>query len=132
MRLVKGGFIAIRLNERNNHYFQPGKGLRQGDLLSPLFFNLVADIFTKMMGKAANKGYLKRLMSRLYLEGVISLQYADNTLLFLENDIQGASHLKWLMTFFEHISSLRINYHKSDLTAINLDEQEMINFAKKF
>jgi hypothetical protein len=70
-------------------------------------------------------------MSRLYLEGVISLQYADNTLLFLENDIQGASHLKWLMTFFEHISSLRINYHKSDLTAINLDEQEMIYFAKK-
>jgi hypothetical protein len=35
------------------------------------------------------------------------------------------------MTFFEHISSLRINYHKSDLTAINLDEQEMIYFAKK-
>jgi hypothetical protein len=68
MRLVKGGFIAIRLNERNNHYFQPGKGLRQGDLLSPLLFNLVADIFTRMMGKAANKGYLKQLMSRLYLE----------------------------------------------------------------
>jgi hypothetical protein len=74
------------------------------------------------MGKATIKGYLKGLMSRLYPEGVISLQYADDTLLFLENNIQGASHLKWLMTFFEYLSGLRINYHKSDLTSINLDE----------
>jgi hypothetical protein len=120
MRLVKGGYIAIRLNERNSHYFQPGKGLRQGDPLSPLLFNLVADVFTRLMGKTAIKGYLKCLMSRLYPEGVISLQYADDTLLFLENNIQGVSHLKLLMTFFEHLSSLRINYHKSDLTSINL------------
>jgi hypothetical protein len=46
------------------------------------------------MGKATIKGYLKGLMSRLYPEGVISLQYADDTLLFLENNIQWASHLK--------------------------------------
>jgi hypothetical protein len=37
MRLVKGGSIAIRLNDRNSHYFQPGKGLRQGDTYR-LFF----------------------------------------------------------------------------------------------
>jgi hypothetical protein len=73
MKLVKGGYIAIRLNERNNHYFQPGKVLREGDPLSLLLFNLVGDVFTRMMEKAANKGYLRGLMSRLYPEGVISL-----------------------------------------------------------
>jgi hypothetical protein len=36
------------------------------------------------------------------------------------------------MTFFEHLSDLRINYHKSDLTVINLDEQEVIDFAEIF
>jgi hypothetical protein len=46
--LVKGGSIAIRLNDRNNHYFRPGKGLRQRDPLSPLLFNLVADVFTRL------------------------------------------------------------------------------------
>jgi hypothetical protein len=30
MRLVQGGSIAIRLNDENNYYFSPGKGLRQG------------------------------------------------------------------------------------------------------
>jgi hypothetical protein len=36
------------------------------------------------------------------------------------------------MTFFEHLSGLRINYHKSELTVINLDEREVIDFAKKY
>jgi hypothetical protein len=45
--------------------------------------------------------------------------------------IQGANHLKWLMTFFEHLSSLKINYHKNDLIAINLDEHEEVQFSKK-
>jgi hypothetical protein len=91
----------------------------------------VVDVFTRMLCKAAAKGYLVGLMNRLYPEGVISLQYANDTLLFLGNDSQGASHLKWPMTLFEYLSSLRINYHKSDLIAINLDEQEVAQVVKK-
>jgi hypothetical protein len=131
MRLVKRGSIAIRLNDRNSHYFQPRKGLRQGDPLSPLLFNLVVDVFTRMLCTIASKGYLIGLMNRRCPEGIISLQYADDTLLFLVNDAQGANHLKWLMIFFEDLSGLKINYHKSDLIAINLDEQEVVQFAKK-
>jgi hypothetical protein len=35
------------------------------------------------------------------------------------------------MTLFEHLSGLKINYYKSDLIAINLDEHEVAQFAKK-
>jgi hypothetical protein len=58
------------------------------------------------------------------------LQHADDTLLFLDNDEQGACHLKWLMVCFEHLSGMKINYHKSDLTPINLEEA--YTFAKVF
>jgi hypothetical protein len=58
MSLVKGGSICIRLNDINNPYFKPSKGLRQGDLLSLLFFNLVVDVFTRMLMKVSNKGYI--------------------------------------------------------------------------
>jgi hypothetical protein len=94
MALVKGGSIAIRINDVNGPYFKPGKGLRQGDPLSPLLFNLVVDVFSIMLMKASGKGLITGLMSRMYPEGVISLQYVDDTLLFMTHDVQAASHLK--------------------------------------
>jgi hypothetical protein len=82
MNLVKGGSIAIRINDTNSSYFKLGKGLRQGDPLSPLLFNLVVDVFTRMLSKAANRGYIHGLMNILSQEEIISLQYADDTLFF--------------------------------------------------
>jgi hypothetical protein len=85
-----------------------------------------------MLSKAARQHYLSGLMTYLYPEGVISLQYADDTLLFLSHDPRSAHHLKWLMIFFEKISGMRINYNKSDLTPINLSEEEIQDYAKTF
>jgi hypothetical protein len=36
------------------------------------------------------------------------------------------------MVCFEHLSGMRINYHKSDMIPINLEEEEAFNFAKIF
>jgi hypothetical protein len=73
MSLVMGGSICIRLSDVNSPYFKPGKGLRQGDPLSPLFFNLVVDVFTRILIKAANTGYISGFMNSLIPGGVISL-----------------------------------------------------------
>jgi hypothetical protein len=56
--------------------------------------------------------------------GVVSLQYVDDTLHFLEHGYIFATHLKWLMTCFEKLFGMRINYNKSDPTPINLGEEE--------
>jgi hypothetical protein len=40
--------------------------------------------------------------------------------------------LQWRITFFEKISEMRINFHKSDLTPVNLDEEETQNYAQIF
>jgi hypothetical protein len=36
------------------------------------------------------------------------------------------------MTYFEKLSGMRINYYKSDLTPINLDEEEIQDYIKIF
>jgi hypothetical protein len=72
MRLVKGGSICISLNDENSAYFNPGKGLRQGDLLSPLLFNLVIDVFTRMLIQAAKRDYIIGFMNSIHHEGVLS------------------------------------------------------------
>jgi hypothetical protein len=57
--------------------------------------------------------------------GVVSLQYADDTLIFLEKDEGNGVNLKWTLTCFEQISGMKINYHKSELMAINIEQGEM-------
>jgi hypothetical protein len=41
-----------------------------------------------------------------------------------------ARNLKWLLTCFEQILGMRINYHKSDLLTINVDDVEARLFAQ--
>jgi hypothetical protein len=101
--------MCIKVDNENRQFFKPGKGLRQGDPLSPLLFNLVVDIFTRMLIKATNKEYAKGFMNNVFPVGVLSLQYADDTLLFLIHSYIDVCHLKWLMVYFEQISSMKIN-----------------------
>jgi hypothetical protein len=87
-------------------------------------FNLVVDVFTRILIKAATKNYIAGFMDSLYPEGIISLQYADETLLFLKHGFLEACHLKWLMVCFEQLSGMKNNYNKNDLIHVNLSEQE--------
>jgi len=80
--------------------------------LSPLLFNLVADVFTRMLLKAASHGLISGLLTDLFQGGIISLQYADDTLIFLQNDIDKARHFKWLLACFEQLSGMKINFEK--------------------
>jgi hypothetical protein len=46
--------------------------------------------------------------------GVSILQYADDTILFIEHDLQKAVNMKLILCIFEQLSGLKINFHKSE------------------
>ena len=104
-------------------FFKTGKGLRQGDSLSLILFNLVGDAFTKMLVKAANANLISGLLLDFVKGGVISLQYGDNTILFSELDYHKLStlYLSLCVCEREQISRMRINFHKSELIPISLE-----------
>ena len=93
LSLVKGGSVCVRLNDENNSFSTPGKGIRQGGPLSLLLLNIVVDVFTKILIKAARANLIRGLLPDVYERGIISLQYADDTLLFLENNLHHARTL---------------------------------------
>jgi retron-type reverse transcriptase len=64
-----------QVNNMEREFFQTGKGLRQGDSLSPLLFNIVVDVLTKMLQKVARDYLIKDLGTELVADGAISLQY---------------------------------------------------------
>jgi len=53
---VTKGSVAIKVNDDVGKYFQTKKGLRQGDPLSPLLFNLVADMLAILIERAKQDG----------------------------------------------------------------------------
>lgn len=108
------------LNGEESKYFKTGKGLRQGDPLSPLLFNLVGDVLTRMLVKGADRGLIRGLGADLREGGVISLQYADDTILFSDANLEHLLNLKGILMWFEQLSGMRINFHKSEIIAMNL------------
>jgi hypothetical protein len=57
--------------------------------------------------------------------GVAILQYADDTILLIQDDIEGARNLKLLLYIFEIMSGLKINFEKSE-TMLVLDDPDKI------
>ena len=120
-QITHGGSVGVKLNGVEGNFFTTGKGLRQGDPLSPLLFDMVVDVLTRMLYKAVHNGLISGLCSDLYPGGVICLQYADDTILFVEVDVEKAKNLKTTLSCFEKVSGMRINYAKSELIPLDLD-----------
>jgi hypothetical protein len=112
---VQGSSVGIRVNNDIGHYFQTLKGLRQGDPLSPILFNIVADMLAILIARAKEDGQVGGLIPHLVDSGISTLQYADNTILFMEHDLVKAVNMKLILALFEQLSSLKINFHKSEI-----------------
>jgi hypothetical protein len=112
LKAVSGGRVAVNLNGELGQYFRSYKGLRQGDPLSSLLFNIVADGLSAILNRALEKG-ITRVTPHLVDGGLTHLQYAYDTVLFIQNTESNIANLKFLLFCFEEIFGLKINYHKS-------------------
>ena len=65
MSTIKGGKVCVKINGANGPYFKTHRGLRQGDPLSPLLFNLAVDALSHIMGKAQESGLISGVVPHL-------------------------------------------------------------------
>jgi hypothetical protein len=92
--------------------------VRQGDPLSPLLLNIVADCLTRIILEVKNNNLLTGLVKHLIPKGVAVLQYVDDTILCLEHNLTYARYVKLLMYVFEQLSGLKTNFDKSEVLLI--------------
>ncbi|WVZ96894.1 hypothetical protein U9M48_042474, partial [Paspalum notatum var. saurae] len=85
---VQGGNMAVNVNGQSGSNFQTRKGLRQGDPLSPILFNIVADTLAIIINGAKNEGQVNGVIPHLVDDGLSILQYADDTVIFLDHDLE--------------------------------------------
>jgi hypothetical protein len=51
-KIVSGGSVNVKVNDESGHFFQTRKGFRQGDPLSPVLFNVVADMLAMLIERS--------------------------------------------------------------------------------
>jgi retron-type reverse transcriptase len=86
--------------------------LRQGDILSPILFNIVVDMLTILIKRVKLiDGVVPHLV-----DNVLSiLQYAYDTLIFMDDNLDKAKNLKLVLCTFEQLLGLKINFYKSEI-----------------
>jgi hypothetical protein len=85
-----------------------------------------------MLDNARTAGEIKGLMAHLIEGGITHLQYADDTIIFLNMDEQSIIHTKFLLYCFENLSGLKINYQKSEVYVLGCSEGETARVAQMF
>jgi hypothetical protein len=68
-----------------------------------------------LINRAKHVGQVDGLIPQLVDGDLSILQYADDTLIFMDHDLAMAENIKLLLLAFEQVLGLRINYHKSEL-----------------
>ena len=100
--------------------------------MSPILFNIVVDKLTILIGRAKEAGQVGGLVPHLVDGGVSILQYADDTIIFMEHDLAKARNMKLLLCLFEQLSGLKINFHKSELFCFGRAKYEQEAYKQLF
>ncbi|KAK3226984.1 hypothetical protein Dsin_006846 [Dipteronia sinensis] len=110
--------LSVLINGSPTSQFTIERGLRQGDPLSPFLFNMVVEGLSLLLEKAHNWDMIKGVMFGDNMVHISHLQYADDTMLFLEPKLKSLLTTKRILRCFELASGLRINFHKSCMVRI--------------
>jgi hypothetical protein len=124
MKTVVKGKVCVNVNGERSNFFRTFRGLRQGDPLSPLLFNIVADALSIMIDTGVKKNHITGVLSDILPGGISHIQYADDTIIMIDGSEKSILNLKTILYCFEWLSGLRINFHKSEVYVFGFEKDE--------
>ncbi|GKU98552.1 hypothetical protein SLEP1_g11544 [Rubroshorea leprosula] len=119
---LRSSLVSILVNGSPSRQFKVSRGLRQGDPLSPLLFLIVAEGLNGLVSEAVRKGKLEGVEVGNKSFRISHLQYADDTILFGKATKENVWELKGILRAYELVSGLKINFNKSQLVGIGVED----------
>jgi hypothetical protein len=129
--ILSSGSSAVLLNGVPGKFFKCKRGVRQGDPLSPLLFVLAAELLQIIINNAASLNLLSQPLPQPGEDFPI-VQYADDTLLFLQAEATQLVFLKAVLHNFAESTGLKVNYRKSHMYPINVTHDKLTFLANTF
>lgn len=109
---------SVLINGSAHNKFTTGKGLMQCDPLSPFLFLIVSEALNLLFQAGHESGHLGGFSMSVNGNKVSHLQFADDTLAFLDDSIEQINYLRYYLLGFEMMSGLRINFAKCSLFGV--------------
>ncbi|XP_026410488.1 uncharacterized protein LOC113305688 [Papaver somniferum] len=107
---------TIILNGRPGEVFYPTRGLRKGDPLSPYFFIICMESFSRLLVHAEVSGKIQGIRVTKHCPSISHLFFADDCLVFTRAIVNGVKHLVDIIHMFSKFSGQSINFDKSRLS----------------
>lgn len=120
----------IILNGKAGDSFLHGRGLRQGDPLSPMLFILAIDPLQRLLAKAQEEGLLQPLQRRTSRFNVAL--YADDAVVFTRPDKQELQTVQAILHNFGLSTGMVTNLSKSEIYAIRCEDLDLQDIISPF
>ncbi|CAM8943685.1 unnamed protein product [Rhodiola kirilowii] len=115
MRCIKSVSYQVRVNGIVSGVIRPGRGLRQGDPLSPYLFLLCTEVLNAKLRLGEIGGQISGVRICRRAPVVTHLFFADDSIFFIKAEAEEARALKGILAQYENVSGQRINLEKSEI-----------------
>jgi len=119
MNLTSSAFFSILINGSPSQPFNPSRGIRQGDPLSPYLFILMAEGLGRTIRAFHQNQAIRGIKLFQDLEAQTHQQFVDDTMLMGHASVQEAKAIKAVLHLFSQASGLDINVDKSQIFFFN-------------
>ncbi|GKV11964.1 hypothetical protein SLEP1_g23173 [Rubroshorea leprosula] len=126
---LQTSMVSILVNGSPTRQFKVSKGLRQGDPLSPFLFLIIAEALNGIITKATELSLFEGVEVAQNGVHCSHIQFADDALIFGKASESNVWAAKCIMRTFELATGLKINYSKSQLMGVNVEEDWMEKMA---
>lgn len=99
-------------------------GAQAGGPFVPSLFILDVDVLSRILRSIRSLGLIDGIGQQKEFNDILSLQFVDDTLLFCAGRLDSMLMVKAILLAFEEVSGLKINFHKSSVIYLNMEDSD--------
>lgn len=123
MICIRNASFSICVNGESHGYFKSGRGLRQGDPISPYLFTMVMEVLTLILQRNISQSGVFKYHQGCEVLKITSLCFADDFMILSNGDADSIMIIKQALDEFSEYSGLHPNLGKSTLFYSNISEE---------
>ncbi|KAL9682959.1 hypothetical protein QQ045_014771 [Rhodiola kirilowii] len=106
---------VIRINDWVTGEIKPGRGIRQGDPLSPFLFLICTEWLSIKVSEYQRRQKLNGVKICRGAPEITHLLFADDSIFFLRANVKNAENLRRILAEYEILSGQKVNLSKSEI-----------------